>query len=278
MRGLEEYHMPGSVNYAVQLTPIQVTPELSALFDPSDPASLRCQAVLDGHAAGRIFTDHPDTPAWGVVQEAAFGSLYLGGNLQPALMDQLITELCIDGDVLVGLWQPDPRRSLLPSTPDYSGYTLEFTNRETDQALPGVPTGCELRHLDQSLGKQILGRNLLIHMYGSLQQALKWGYGLCLMRGDELLCETFAGPEANGVIEMGVETQPHHMQKGYATLTCAHLIHEIEQQGYQTYWNCDKNNLPSAALARKLGYRTEREYSLLAWFKHEPSQEVLQYH
>jgi RimJ/RimL family protein N-acetyltransferase len=57
------------------------------------------------------------------------------------------------------------------------------------------------------------------------------------------------------------------MQKGYASITCAHIIHEMEQQGYLTYWNCAKQNQPSVALARKLGYRCEKEYRLLAWFK-----------
>jgi RimJ/RimL family protein N-acetyltransferase len=260
-------------NYSyLQLTAIQVTTELKALFYPADPAFLRCQAVLDGHADGRIFTDHPDSPSWGVVQEAAFGSIYLAGDLQPSLLQKLITDLRVEGDVLVGLWQEDPRWSLMPSTPEYSGYTLEFKDREVDLALPGLPAGCKLRRLDHSLSKQIVGRNMLIHMYGSVQTALRWGYGLCLIRGEELLCEAFAGPEADGVIEIGVETQPHHMQKGYATLTCAHLIVEMERQGYRTYWNCDKNNLPSIALARKLGYRAEKEYRLLAWFKHRDSQ------
>jgi hypothetical protein len=263
--------MPGPIDYIIQLTPDQITPEIKTLLDPADPAFLRCMAVLEGHAAGRIFTNHPETPSWVVVQEDAFDSIYLAGGLRPTLLQQLITDLRTEGDVLVGLWEQDPRWSLMPVAPDYSGYTLEYTDHDPDKIIPGVPEGCILRRLDQSLSKQIVGRNMLIRMYGSMQQALKWGYGLCLMREDELLCETFAGPEANGEIEIGVETLPHHLQKGYATITCAHLIHEMEQQGYRTYWNCDKNNLPSAALARKLGYRNEREYRLLAWFKNESS-------
>jgi hypothetical protein len=102
-------------------------------------------------------------------------------------------------------------------------------------------------------------------MFGSIQQALEWGYGLCLLRDDALLCEAFAGPAANGVFEIGVETQPHQIHKGYAYLTCAQLIHRMEQLGYQTYWNCAKGNIASAMLARKLVYRTEKEYRLLAW-------------
>jgi hypothetical protein len=251
----------------LQLAPSQVTPELRVLFSPTDPAVVRCQAVLDGHAAGQIFTDHPETPTWSVLQEGAFGSLYLGGEVQAGLLHQLIETLRKNGEVLVGLQEDDPRWRLFQSEADYFGYTLEFTDRDSGQDLPPPPQGCELRRLDSSLGKQILDRNLLIHMYGSIHSALEWGYGLCLLRDGELLCETFAGPASKGVIEIGVETQPHHMHKGYAFFTCAHLIHTMEQQGYRTYWNCAKGNLPSTALARKLGYRTVNEYRLLAWYK-----------
>jgi hypothetical protein len=251
----------------LQLEPTQVTSELKALFNPSDPAALRCQAILDGHAAGHIFTDHPETPSWGVLQEGAFGSLYLGGALEADLLHQLVGELRKKGEVLVGLREDDPRWRLFPSPVDYTGFTLEFTDREMKQDLPPLPPEYELHRLDSSLGKQILARNLLIRMFGSIPLALEWGYGLCLLRNGELLCETFAGPSANGVIELGVETHPHHMHKGYAYLTCAHLVHAIEQLGYRTYWNCAKGNLASAALARKLGFRSQREYRLQAWNK-----------
>ncbi len=113
----------------VSLSPSQVTPELKALFLSDDPASLRCQAVLEAQAAGIIFTDHPETPTWGLVQESAFGSLYMGGDLGADSLRQLISGLRTQGDVLVGLREGDPRWSLLPPKPDYSGYTLEFTER-----------------------------------------------------------------------------------------------------------------------------------------------------
>lgn len=251
----------------LQLSPSEATPELTRLFTPSDPASLRCQAVLEDHAAGRIFTDHPETPTWAVVQEAAFGTLYLGGLLDAALVKQLITSLQQEGDVLVGFLPDDPRWSLFPTQADYTGYALEFTDHEPGRQLPVVPEGCELRRMDASLSKQIVGRNMLIHMFGSIQRALEWGYGLCLLREGELLCEAFAGPASHGVIELGVETQPHHVHRGYGYLTCAHLIHAMEGQGYQTYWNCAAGNQASAGLARKLGYRKENQYRLLAWFK-----------
>jgi hypothetical protein len=47
--------------------------------------------------------------------------------------------------------------------------------------------------------------------------------------------------------------------------TCARLIQACEELGHATWWDCAKQNLASVALARKLGYRTEREYRVLAW-------------
>jgi len=255
--------------FIIQIASSEVSPALVALFKPSDPASLRCFAVLNGDARGAIYTDRIQNPTWGMVQEAAFGSLYLGGDIQHPLLRRLITRLRHCGDVLVGLWEDDPRWSLLPSGADYNGYTLEFTKRENHQKPPAVPAGLELRTLNRSLFKHILSRKLLVSMFGNADLALKHGVGLCLMQDGEVLCEAFAGPAANGMIEIGVESHPRHMRKGYATLTCSHLIEAMETQGYQTYWNCAKENLASIALAHRLGYQTMKEYRLQAWQQHE---------
>jgi len=248
-----------------QIHPEQVNPAHTALFNSTDPASLRCFAILDGTANGKIFTNNIDIPTWAVVQEAAFGSLYLGGNIQHRLLRLLIGRLRHCGDVLVGLWQEDPRWSLMPSGADYSGYTLEFSERKDHISLPPVPEGGELRRLDQSLFRHSLSQKYLITMFGSADQALRRGYGLCFIQNGEIVCEAFAGPSASGMIEIGVECHPQHLHQGYATLTCSHLIQAMEQQGYSTYWNCAKGNQASIALARRLGYQIMKEYRLKAW-------------
>ena len=91
--------------------------------------------------------------------------------------------------------------------------------------------------------------------------------GFFLIRNDEILCEAIAGAVVMGTREIGVDTSELHRQRGYATLTCAKLIQTCEAQGLQTYWNCNQENLASVALARKLGYQTERGYKLLMWEK-----------
>ena len=131
-----------------KIRPEQITPAHKSMFNPCDPASLRCFAILDGTANGKIFTDRLQNPSWAVVQEAAFGGLYLGGQIHYPVLRRLIARLRRDGDVLLGLWQEDQRWSLVHYTPDYSGETLEFTDRENHTSVPEIPDGCQLRWLN----------------------------------------------------------------------------------------------------------------------------------
>lgn len=255
----------------LQLSADQASPNLRALFDLHDPAGIRCFAVLEGDSAGRIFTDDPAKPTWGIVQESAYGTVYLGGTLTAAGLAALIDRLRRDRDVLIGLWPDDDRRDLLPPNPDYDGFAIDFTDRPIGQGLEpylqAVPDGCQIRRVDAELLERCAERDGQIATYGSLEKALENMIGYCLLVGDEIACEAFSGAPTLGIREMGVETKEAYRGRGYATITCAHLIQACEQAGYQTYWNTSRQNLPSIALAHKLGYRQEREYRLLAWFK-----------
>ena len=255
----------------IEVAPDQVTPQLRALFDPHMPAGFRCFAVIAGDTAGRILTDDPIRPTWGAVQEGAFGTVYPGGTLTASTWNRLITKLSENGDVLVGLWPDDERIQLLPSPPDYDGFTLDFTNRPIGAGLDAyvqqIPDGCTMRNLDRELFERSEDRNFYTLLYGWAGQALEKVQARFLMRGDEICCESYAYFAALGTIEIATSTREQYAGRGYATITCAYLIQACEAHGYQTYWNCAKQNLASAAVARKLGYRTEKEYRLLAWFK-----------
>jgi hypothetical protein len=255
----------------IEIHPAQITPQLRALFDPRMPAGFRCFAVIAGDVAGRIFTDDPIRPTWGLVQEAAFGTLYPGGALESFTWQRLIAKLREDGDVLVGLWPDDRRIQLLPPAPDYDGFTLDFTNRPAgtglEEYLRELPDGCIIRTLDRELFERSTGRDFYCTMYGSAERVLETVQARFLMRADEICCESYAYFAALGIIEIATSTSEPYYGRGYATMTCAHLIQACEAQGYQTYWNCAKQNLASAAVARKLGFRTENEYRLLAWLK-----------
>ncbi len=100
----------------------QVSPALRALFDVGQPLALRCFAVLDGSNRGQIWTDDPARPTWGAVQEAAFGTLLLGGHPNASLVHGLIEEQRQTQDVALALWPDHPYHQLLPPAPDFDGW------------------------------------------------------------------------------------------------------------------------------------------------------------
>lgn len=255
-----------------QIPADQVTPAIRALFRKDEPQARRCFAGLDGTVPiGKIIVDDPVDPNWAIVQEVADHSIYLGGQIDAAAFAQVFAALRQEGEVLVGMWPEDPRINLLPAGPSYDGRTLEFYDRPIgeglDKYLQQVPADCRLQRIDRDLILRTEWGPGDVEMMGSIDVWEKCCFGYCLMRGDEILCEATVGLPALGLYEPGVFTQQAHRGKGYGTITSARLIQEIEGIGGQTYWNCAKQNIASGAIARKLGYRIEKEYRCMAWSK-----------
>jgi len=246
----------------------QVSPPLRALFDVGQPVAIRCFAVLDGSIRGRIWTDDLARPTWGAVQEAAFNTLFLGGRPNASLVNELVEELRQEQDVALALWPDHPYNQLLPPAPDFDGWELEFTDRPLGAGpLPdlSVPEGCELRPIDATWFDRCRYRDYYAAYFGSAERTLEKGFGFCLVKEEELLSEAFAADAALGMIEIGTITGESYRRRGYGMVTCAHLIQECEARGYRTYWNCAKDNLASAGLARRLGYQTEKKFRFVVW-------------
>jgi RimJ/RimL family protein N-acetyltransferase len=256
------------------ITPEQVKPEFAALFDPQTPASLRICLVLSGLEPGKIITDDPVNPTWGAAWEAGDGTLYPGGALDQPVVNEVVADLRKSGDVLVGFWGDEAWLSLLPPNPQYDGWTLEYMDRPDDtedlQALVDrMPTGYQLRRADSELLKRALWYDDTVRRHGSVEAFLEKGLCICLLEGDTIASEAYAGPRVRGTRELGVITREEYRGRGLATLTSAALILACTALGDKTYWNCAESNVASAGVARNLAYRTEKKYHLLAWSRAE---------
>lgn len=253
-----------------QVDPSQLTSALRSLFDPTGPASIRCFSVLAGANAGKIMADDLRHPTWGIVWEADDGTMYLGGAPDSQVVSRAITVLREEGNVLFGFWDGDPLESTVPN-PDAAARVLEFDRPldigDLEGLLDRLPAGQEMHRMDRALLEASPHYEATVRRYGSVERFLEVGVAVSLMRGHETLCEAYADASVNGVREIGVTTQERYRGQGLATITCAHLIRICAELGDRTYWNCAKHNPASAAVARKLGFRDEREYQLIAWFK-----------
>jgi RimJ/RimL family protein N-acetyltransferase len=245
-------------------------PAVRALFDPAEPAAVRLFAVLAGRFAGLVWSDDREEPQWAIAQETTYGTLYLGGWPPAEVVHRVIARRQPFNDVVFGCWTGDPRLALFPPEPEYSGQGIDFTDRPVGQGLEPylpIPEGCALQPITAALFDRLSDRELVVASFGDRVPAPDEWFGFFLMRGDEILCEAAAGCPALGLIEVGVNTPQVHRRRGYATVTCAHLIRECEARGLVTYWNCNGANRPSVALAHKLGYRREQPYQLVAWLR-----------
>ena len=239
---------------------------LQPLFDENQPNSPMLFSVLEGHNLGRALVDDAANPTWCVLQVVE-GPTFIGGKPCLQSLAQAIVELRKENEVY--LWQGNKQSQIFP-TPNAKLARLEFYDLETsndtfETLLQKVPFDCEVRRMNRQIIKRCLWRDMHASACGSIEDFLAKGLGFCLMKGDEILCEAYATFWGGGKVEIGAITRKPYRGLGYASVTCAHLILACEERDYQTYWSCRKDNVASASVARKLGYKYENEYLILVY-------------
>lgn len=259
-----------SMNPWIEIQPGEVTQALTGLFDLAAPTAIRAFAVLAGGIRGRIFTDDLTQPAWGLVWEADDGTLYRGGRVTRELLAGVISLLRQEKLVALGFQDGDTDQALFPPEPNAGADCLEFDRpsgaSDLSALVSRLPPEFALRRMDRALLERIPRLEEKLNRYGSLENLLDTGRAVCGLRGEEIACEAYADFAVRGVRELGVTTQVAYRGLGIATATCAYLLQWCEAEGNAAFWDCARLNLPSVALARRLGFGNERAYRLLAWF------------
>lgn len=255
----------------IQINPNQVTSELRSMFDLNMPTGVRALAVLAGGNNGKIFTDNPAHPLWGLVWEADDGSLYRSGKYNRDVLSEAVTLLRQEGIVALGFRDGDSDVDRFPPDPDAGAECLEFDrpvgSSDLSPYLGALPDGYSIHRMDQALLDCSPHYDGTISRYGSIENFLEKGMAICILHGDKTVSEAYADMDIMGMREIGITTQEAYRKQGFAVITCAHLIKLCDEAGLSTYWDCAKFNAGSVALAHKLGFQNERAYKLLAWFK-----------
>ena len=253
-----------------RLDPGAIDPRIERLIPGDAPARPRALAVIDGVLAGMVWADDAADPTWTVVVEKADGTVYTGGEISAPVLDQIMagTETAA-GDLIFGLTGPDdPVRGILPPDPYYRGVAIDFTNRAApagEAALLSVPPDADVVRIGPELLPQTEWYDDTLVAYGSAErfEALAVGFGI--LADGRLVSEAIAGPRVRGMLEMGVATREPYRRRGYATLVSRHVARACEAEGEAVWWNANATNAPSLAIARRLGFRVERRYDLIAY-------------
>ena len=242
------------------------TANLEAMLPADLPARPRAVAVLDGILAGRVWADDADRPRALLVIETADGTVYGGGDLtRDAVADALCGVETKSGDLIFGFRGPDDSmRDLVPAEPYWHGEAIDFTERTPTVAEGGVPGGVAIVRIDASLLPRTEWAEDMLHAFGGTERWEAHGVGRGIASDGELLAECLAGPRVRGMLEMGVITRESFRGRGYGTLVSRLVAEACEAAGDRVWWNANAANEPSIRIARRIGFRRERRYDLVA--------------
>jgi RimJ/RimL family protein N-acetyltransferase len=259
----------------IEIKSSQVSPHFKSLFKRNVPAGLRCYAVLAGGNAGRIFTDDLDNPGSGYVWEQDDGVLYQGGVIDWQVLAKIVELLRQDGTVALSYRDGDASADFFPPNPDAGAECVELERPVCTSDLCSYlspPVGFEVFRMGRDLIEKSPQAEATINRYGSIDRFVEMGLGVCILHGDEYVCQASADMEIDGVREIGIFTEREYWGRGFGTVAVAHLLKWCDESGSATLWDCVKLNIRSLKIARKLGYTHEQSYKLLGWFP--PKREI----
>jgi GNAT superfamily N-acetyltransferase len=244
---------------------------------------LAVQAILEGSVPARIFVDHPMRP------RAAFTwrkqRYYLAGATDNQAFNQALERLVvevIDRQRLAsgaGLWvlyyEPEAWELQLvgmlgeyaPMRAERQYYQCRAMQNEWPSLLPG---GFEVQLVDRAL----LERECLANLEGLLNEMaserestkdfLDKSFGVCVLRGEEIVGWCLSEYNSAGRCEVGIEVLKPYRRRGLGrAMTGALVEHALSEGVSHIGWHCYAGNAASRATARRAGFRRVQDYAVL---------------
>jgi hypothetical protein len=236
-------------------------------------------AICEGYSPGRIFVDRRENPQL-ILVWSALGYYFLTGEPASAhdwsKASHVLSEIFMPASqaggessfILVpaqGGWKKH-LGDLLPGREVIEIYRRPFQfDLARFQALPAwkerIPPGFHLQIMDAALTEQVGAPP----GWPSPEAFVANGLGVVLFAGDEIasLCTSvFASDEG---MEIDIHTEEKYQRQGLAMLTACAFIEECLRRSKRPNWECFWENEASTALAHKLGFQAEADYSVYYW-------------
>lgn len=88
------------------------------------------------------------------------------------------------------------------------------------------------------------------------------GFGFVAHDSQQIACWCTAECVSDGRCGIGIETVSAYQQQGFATLTASAFVDHCIDTGMTAYWDAWTDNLPSVAVAEKIGFSKAETYSI----------------
>lgn len=131
-------------------------------------------------------------------------------------------------------------------------YFFEFNKNFTKTAE--LPSNCELKTIDAEIISKMEGRITPYFSWSNAGDFLSNGKGYCIIINGEIAAWAFSSAVSDDEIDIGVETQEHYQNRGFAAIVSKAMIKYILEHNKKPVWECHYKNLASAKLAEKIGF------------------------
>lgn len=133
--------------------------------------------------------------------------------------------------------------------------------RRLEKAVRALPLGYTLRGMDELCYRLCLSQDWsrdLVSNYRDYERYRSLGLGVVALREGQVVAGASAYSRYREGIEIEIDTERAHRRRGLAYACAARLMLDCLERGLYPSW--DAQNLPSVALAEKLGYRFDHTY------------------
>jgi RimJ/RimL family protein N-acetyltransferase len=249
------------------------------------PHDLAVAAIMAGEAAGRVFVDDPAEPGVALVSPH-WGRLYLlgKGDLSAAVaIRKLLHEVIRPGASAAGArmftlaYAPD-WESFVPSTVE--GMRAVKADRQYYRWAGGkvpnalLPDGFALLAADAELlavghfGNLQLLRDEMVSERASIEDFLVRSFGVVAVHQDQLAGWCLSEYNTGARCEVGIATLEPFQRRGLAAVIGRAFLAAACTRGVgEVGWHCWKQNVPSAATARKIGLEHVADYAVyFGWY------------
>ncbi len=137
-----------------------------------------------------------------------------------------------------------------------------FDRKKLLEAVSGLPEGYVLHEIDEGLYLQCKENGWsrdLVSQYGDYADYCKKGLGIAVLKDGEIVSGASSYTSYREGIEIEIDTREDCRRKGLAYACGAKLILECLKRNLYPSW--DAQNKWSVALAEKLGYHFDHEYT-----------------
>ena len=174
----------------IELQPSQFDRALH-LFNKDMPNYVFIISTIEGRSSGKVYVDDIDKPTISVLKANYRNTTFIGGKTNQEYISQIIADLRKNDSFRI-VWTSNLENINLSSLDAQVVERLEFFNCSYEtETPPPIPDEYQLKQVNADLLENCEWQNEILLTYGSVDNFLKNGIGLCLVSNSTICNEAY---------------------------------------------------------------------------------------